>query len=1121
MSGESVPVSSEEELAGGKTYYWQAHYGGDSKNAESTSACTEIANVKAKTSLSTALSGEGKEGTEIEVLEGTKITDKATLTGTNSSSAGGKVTYKVYSEKECKTPVTEAGEKTVTAGSVPASNEEEPKVGTYYWQASYSGDSLHQESTSGCTEILAVKTTTSLTTSLSGEGAEEEEIAVLSGAGAIDHATLSGANAATAGGTVTYKVYSDDKCTELVTEAGKVTVTSGSVPASTEEKLAAGTYYWQASYSGDSLNKSSTSTCGDEVLVVNTETSLTTSLASEGGSGATVEVTEGVAVSDEASLSGMNASEATGTVEYNVYSDSECTKFVINAGTVTEYAGFTPPSPAVDLEPGTYYWQATYSGDSLNHTAKSTCGSEKEVVVAPALTTSLSGGGEEGGEIEVHPEVSVGDKATLHVENVSTATGTVKYYVYSDESCEELYTAAGEVTVTAGSIPESSKETLPLGTYFWQAVYSGDGSHPGATSACGTEVQNVRSSTSLSTSLSAESKSGPELEVQEGSDITDTATLGGSSASEAGGTVEYEVYSDNKCTELAAEAGSVTVTSGSVPSSNAVALPAGTYYWQATYSGDAKNQYSLSICGSETSIVNETLTTSLSGGGHSGEEIELAEEAGAHDTATLHGPHASTATGTVKYYVYSDRECTDLVTAAGEVTVTMGSIPSSTEETLATGHAYYWQAVYSGDGAHPEAKSICGKEIEKVDVPWTVSVGDSFISGEGGRWAGNTQSLSESDRIDALGTTAYYGEPNRELGGSAIPYCHRSKSAEIFTGEVQSKNLACSGAETTSAVSSVWAGLLLAPVFKPGLDFLNVPMNRVIRGGPCPLARCEGQARLLETFARARKLANEDIKMVALSIGGNDFGFAGVIQACATAYVLNRECNTQAAIKARFEEPQVKLRREGIERGIRNIGQAMANAGFAKGEYTIVVQDYESPIPELGAQFRYPANASRRTVGGCPFGNADAKWANATALTTIDETVKKAAESVNAEAQFKVEFLELKEAFNGRRLCETGVKLVGEGRPRRAPLTWRSPNAVDKSEWINQLRVVTLGTPFYQQESIHPNFWGQLALRNCLRKAYNGGAPKGGTCKIEGPGLTAVAGGLPPVVAREPLMELK
>src|ERR1700704_6797873 len=38
--------------------------------------------------------------------------------------------------------------------------------------------------------------------------------------------------------------------------------------------------------------------------------------------------------------------------------------------------------------------------------------------------------------------------------------------------------------------------------------------------------------------------------------------------------------------------------------------------------------------------------------------------------------------------------------------------------------------------------------------PWVASLGDSYISGEAGRWAGNTN--ESSSKIDALGSTAYF-----------------------------------------------------------------------------------------------------------------------------------------------------------------------------------------------------------------------------------------------------------------------------------------------------------------------------------------------------------------------------
>src|SRR5215475_2416635 len=75
------------------------------------------------TSLSTSLSGGGKEGAEITVSEGTGVKDTATLKGENAGKATGTVKYAVYSDSKCEKLVTKAGEVTVKEGKVPASEE--------------------------------------------------------------------------------------------------------------------------------------------------------------------------------------------------------------------------------------------------------------------------------------------------------------------------------------------------------------------------------------------------------------------------------------------------------------------------------------------------------------------------------------------------------------------------------------------------------------------------------------------------------------------------------------------------------------------------------------------------------------------------------------------------------------------------------------------------------------------------------------------------------------------------------------------------------------------------------------------------------------------------------------
>jgi hypothetical protein len=74
--------------------------------------------------------------------------------------------------------------------------------------------------------------------------------------------------------------------------------------------------------------------------------------------------------------------------------------------------------------------------------------------------------------------------------------------------------------------------------------------------------------------------------------------------------------------------------------------------------------------------------------------------------------------------------------------------------------------------------------------------------------------------------------------------------------------------------------------------------------------------------------------------------------------------------------------------------------------------------------------------------------------------------------------------LDGRRLCEGTVGLVEEA----GLASWQSPGAGDSTEWVSQVRTVsTVYGPYDVQESLHPNYWGQLALRSCVRRAYAGG----------------------------------
>jgi hypothetical protein len=361
-----------------------------------------------------------------------------------------------------------------------------------------------------------------------------------------------------------------------------------------------------------------------------------------------------------------------------------------------------------------------------------------------------------------------------------------------------------------------------------------------------------------------------------------------------------------------------------------------------------------------------------------------------------------------------------------------------------------------------------------VGTPTVVTLGDSAISGEAGRWAGNTN--MESWRVDALGSTAYWDTPT----GESIPGCHRSQSAEAHIGGgVASANLACSGAKTSTS------GTASGQDFKPGIDFYSDAQGR------------KGQARVLQEYA-----ATHNVKVVVLKIGANNYGFADIVQRCVTNWLTSPSwwknyCSDDSDMTSRFTPTRIATETANVRGAFLNVAQAMTNAGYSASQYKVLAQTYWSPIPR-GSGFRYPESGwTRQSIGGCGTWNRDADWANDTVVNALNNTTRNAATTSGLS---NVLVLDMQTALNGRRLCESTVGLLEE----RGLSSWQSAGAVDQTEWVAQIRTVTtIFGPYQLQESIHSSYWGQLAMRNCLRRAYNGGAPIGGRCVRSANGLNA------------------
>ncbi len=327
-----------------------------------------------------------------------------------------------------------------------------------------------------------------------------------------------------------------------------------------------------------------------------------------------------------------------------------------------------------------------------------------------------------------------------------------------------------------------------------------------------------------------------------------------------------------------------------------------------------------------------------------------------------------------------------------------------------------------------------------------VSMGDSFISGEAGRWYGNAAPWSAGHRYGtdraANNCWEWAGwcnhDPSAIYGDSHRNGCHRSDTAEIMSADlgpgIQRINLACSGATTNNVLRTAQGGL--------------------------PFKGEEPQADQLALAARTH-----DIKLIVLSIGGNDLGFTDIITDCVKGFMVptgNWHCTPgqNGRLDTALEETQAK-----VAKTLSDIRAVMGQAGYSADSYHLVLQSYPSPVPR-GGDNRYPETYTRFSTGGCPLFDDDATWARDSVVPRISTMLKKAAQEENTP------FLDLQDAFDGKEVCSIGTtQATGKSTPAD-----RLPG--HQAEWVRFL--ITAGSQGSAQESIHPNAYGQQALGHCL-----------------------------------------
>ena len=270
LSGTSATSGGFTPSAVG-TYRWIATYNGDVNNNTASGACNddnESAIVTRTTpSIATSLVSGNTTGANISVALGASAHDTSTLTSATAT-AGGTVHYQVFSNAECTSLFADAGTKNVV-NAVPGDSDavQFNSSGIYYWQADYSGDANNGAASSDCSlETVSVGLNKpTITTNASAS--------VVAGGQIHDTATLAGGFNPT--GSITFRLYgpNDATCATTAIFSSVITVNgNGDYVSSAFTTVAAGTYRWVASYSGDANNAVAAGTCNDanENVVVTT-----------------------------------------------------------------------------------------------------------------------------------------------------------------------------------------------------------------------------------------------------------------------------------------------------------------------------------------------------------------------------------------------------------------------------------------------------------------------------------------------------------------------------------------------------------------------------------------------------------------------------------------------------------------------------------------------------------------------------------------------------------------------------------------------------------------------------------------------------------------------------------
>ncbi|MFC8761130.1 ricin-type beta-trefoil lectin domain protein [Streptomyces sp. NPDC057193] len=226
---------------------------------------------------------------------------------------------------------------------------------------------------------------------------------------------------------------------------------------------------------------------------------------------------------------------------------------------------------------------------------------------------------------------------------------------------------------------------------------------------------------------------------------------------------------------------------------------------------------------------------------------------------------------------------------------------------------------------------------------------------------------------------------------------------------------------------------------------------------------------LVQSDNLAVKARNTRIKMVLLVAGANDdLQFGPVMTDCVTRYLtLQGPCEPKYA-------PGWQARVDGlvpkVEQTVRDLKNVMRDAGYADGDYKLVLMGYPSPI---GPDFHDNPNFPGKLVCGGLGYDSDTVWGRNTAVPAFERGMRAAAASTGAV------YLDNSRLFHGHEVC------MEDPWARGLYIDLSKPGPPDE----NSVR-----------QSFHPNARGHAAFASCLTQIYDAGVREASCADVNSTG---------------------